>query len=84
MFCSFKAYGRLSIVVIRRRIREQPKLTRRERERQRIDDAYSGPLGWLLLGLVLVFILLYPLAVKVAHCWDAAERQPIVFGHEKR
>jgi hypothetical protein len=56
-------------------------LTKRQREQLRIDQAYRRPLLWLLLGVSILLVLLYPVALKIAHYWDLAEMQPLVVDH---
>ena len=59
--------------------RSKRQLQKRKMQRQR-----RLLLFWLLTGLILLCILIYPAARFVAHFYDEDEKQPLVTNHADR
>lgn len=58
--------------------------SRKKLERRKTEREHRCLLFWLITGVILLCILLYPVAIFVAHSYDDAEREPLASEHSTR
>jgi hypothetical protein len=58
--------------------------SRKELKRRRAARQRRWALFWLIAGVILLYLLVYPAAVFVARCFDDEAKEPLVLEHKAK